>query len=152
MISHLYMQEDKSSAIRRDAYEGTAESSLCWEPLPKKGLHGSESHYKAAPLGATGHRTAISWLQWLLLWWWPSRDWLSHNKFFLWILVHSENCVSLQAELVPVGRYKILIVNANSAAVQMSVPCIIGVRVSVFPICQLSLALLTYMAHLHSFQ
>lgn len=74
-------------------------------------------------------------------------DWLSNNKFFLQILVHNGNFLSLHAELVPKGSYEVLIVTAVFPVVQMLAACIVAVRVSVFLLCQQSLALSAYMLH-----
>lgn len=107
------------------------------------------AHHEAAPPGGgAGVRSAaISWLQ--LPCSAPCREMaLKGPAFTCHILpanAHWKLCASLQAELVPVGGYKMLTVNAISAAAQMLAPCVIGVRISVFLICQLSLASLTYI-------
>lgn len=57
--------------------------------------------------------------------------------------------MSLDTELVSKGSYKILIATAISPVVRMRAACIFAVRVSVFLVCQLGLALLAYILHFH---
>lgn len=81
------------------------------------------AHHEAAPpgRGAGVRSAAISWLQ--LPCSAPCREMaLKGPAFTCHILpanAHWKLCASLQAELVPVGGYKMLTVNAISAAAQM---------------------------------
>lgn len=108
------------------------------------------SHYTGG--GAGARSAAISWLQLPC----SSPCWemaLKGPAFTCQILpadARWKPCASLQAGLVPVGSYEMLTVNAISATAQMLAPCVIGVRLSVFLICQLGLASLTHVAFLQT--